>query len=186
MSNPIKIRCIDDSQEDMFIVSTNTRASTNSSTGALVIHKGGLSINSTENAVNSSAGGCLTVGGGVSVGKDIIIGGDINVGVGNIFSGTFSAGNNESTPTNVTGLLFETTNSFQCQLVVVIDATSDIYENFTLSGNKTNSGWNLYVSSFGDTSGVDFTITSGGQIQYTSTNVAGYTSSSFRFFCFQF
>jgi hypothetical protein len=184
MSNPIKIRCIDDSNEDMFVVSTNIRASTNSSTGALVINKGGLSINSTENAVSSSAGGSLTVGGGISIARDMIVGGDINVGVSNIFSGVFSADNNVSTPTNVSGLLFQTTKSFHCQLVVVIDATSDIYENFTLSGNKTNNGWNLYVSSFGDTSGVNFSITSGGQLQYTSTNADG--TCVFRYFCFQF
>ena len=37
-------------------------------------------------------------------------------------------------------------------------------------------------SSFiGDTTGVVFSITSAGQIQYTSTNLAGWSSSSFHY-----
>ena len=55
------------------------------------------------------------------------------------------------------------------------------YEAFTLNGAYSSSGWVLNSSTRGDISGITITITSGGQIQYTSTNVAGWTSSVFRF-----
>jgi hypothetical protein len=54
----------------------STTESTNSSTGALVIQRGGLSINTTKNATNVSNGGSLTVAGGTSIGGDLILGGD--------------------------------------------------------------------------------------------------------------
>lgn len=49
-----------------------TSSSINSSSGALVI-LGGISINSTENVLNASNGGALTIAGGTSVGKDLIV-----------------------------------------------------------------------------------------------------------------
>jgi hypothetical protein len=243
MTKPVKFRCLDNSNDILFIVSTNTRASTNASTGALVIHKGGLSIDSTENAVNSSVGGSLTVRGGAAFGQDIKIGGGItvgninftgtlyqnsepylgsqwtttagnvsytsgsvivndletinfstgnlvvsslNLGISSVFSGSFSASNDVSTPTDVTDFVFDSSiTAFNSNLIVNIDATENLYENFTLSGNKTDNGWNLYVSSIGDSSGIAFTITSGGQLQYTSSNVSGFISSTFRYSCTQ-
>lgn len=55
---------------------TSTQASTNASTGALV-SLGGISIEATSNAINSSNGGALTIAGGAAVSKDLIIGGDL-------------------------------------------------------------------------------------------------------------
>ncbi len=57
---------------------TSTESSTSKTTGALIV-AGGVSINSTENAVNSTNGGGLTVLGGLGVNKDVHIGGDLNV-----------------------------------------------------------------------------------------------------------
>lgn len=49
-----------------------TTNSTNMSSGSLVVN-GGISINSTYDAINSSNGGSLTVGGGVSIGGNTIL-----------------------------------------------------------------------------------------------------------------
>jgi len=52
----------------------NTTPSYNSSTGALTL-TGGLSINTTENAINVSSGGGITIAGGLSVARDLYVGG---------------------------------------------------------------------------------------------------------------
>lgn len=80
MSSTIKLRCLDNSGNSIFLVdsesgvySTNTTESTNSSTGAVLLY-GGLSINSTANAIGSTSGGALTIAGGASVGRDLYVG----------------------------------------------------------------------------------------------------------------
>jgi hypothetical protein len=106
----------------------------------------------------------------------------LNLGVSSVFSGSFSASNNVSAATNVSGFQFSNSiSSFSGNVMVTILASSNLYENFTVSGNRTASGWNIYISSLGDNSGIEFSITSGGQVQYTSTNVAGFVSSTFRY-----
>lgn len=55
----------------------STATSLNSSTGALVIQNGGLSINTTQNASNIDNGGGLTIAGGSSIAKDLLLGGDL-------------------------------------------------------------------------------------------------------------
>ena len=110
---------------------------------------------------------------------------NLNLGVSTIFSGSFSASNNISTPTNVTGLTFSNseTRSFQCQLSVTITRSvgGNLYELFSLEGHQTDSGWNLYPTSLNDITGVAFTITSSGQVQYTSSNVDNFINCIFRF-----
>ncbi len=110
---------------------------------------------------------------------------NLNLGVSNIFSGSFSASNNVSSASNVTGLSFDNsqTTSFQCQITVIITRTigSDLSETFTLEGQQNSSGWGLYTSSLGDITGVNFSITNLGQIQYTSSNITNFSSSIFRY-----
>jgi len=55
----------------------NTMQSTNSSTGALIVQGGGLSINSGFAATSPTNGGSLTVKGGAAISGDIIVGGNI-------------------------------------------------------------------------------------------------------------
>lgn len=56
-----------------------TTHSTNATTGALVID-GGISINATEDAINSSNGGALTISGGVAVGGNTFLSKKLTVG----------------------------------------------------------------------------------------------------------
>lgn len=60
------------------VVFYNTQASSNSSSGSVVFN-GGISIDSTDNSVDFSNGGAMTVNGGSSIGKDLRVGGDLIV-----------------------------------------------------------------------------------------------------------
>ena len=62
-----------------------------------------------------------------------------------------------------------------------MQATSDKFEIFELIGVQNNSGWYMSVNSTGDDSGIEFDITSSGQVQYTSPDVSGYVSLTFKF-----
>jgi len=110
---------------------------------------------------------------------------NLSLGISSMFSGSFSASNNVSLATNVTGLSFNnlTTRFFQCQITVTITKSigSNLYELFTLEGHQTDSTWNLYATSLSDITGIQFSITSTGQVQYTSSNVPNFVSSTFRF-----
>lgn len=102
---------------------------------------------------------------------------------GDIDETSFSASNNQSSVADVTGFAFAngTVRSFSALVSVSIDATSDLFEQFTLEGIQKSSGWEMSSSSLGDNSGVEFSITSGGQVQYTSTDVSGFVSNTIKF-----
>lgn len=95
----------------------------------------------------------------------------------------FGAANNQSTPADVTGLVFSNAavRSFDALVSVAIDATASLFEVFKLTGILTSAGYTMYVTSTGDTSGLVFSITAGGQVQYTSTNVSGFVSDKVQF-----
>ena len=57
----------------------DTTSSSNPSIGSVVL-TGGLSINSSVNAISKSNGGSLTVGGGGAFSQDVYIGGNLNIG----------------------------------------------------------------------------------------------------------
>lgn len=96
---------------------------------------------------------------------------------------TFSAANNQTSPANVTGLVFPNANvrSFEAHVNAVLDATTDAYEVFTLRGIQKGASWDLDVTSTGDDSGVIFSITNAGQVQYQSANSAGFVSLDISF-----
>jgi hypothetical protein len=57
----------------------STHQSQSSTTGAFIIQNGGIGVNGTENATNSTIGGAMTIAGGGAVGKDLYIGGNLYV-----------------------------------------------------------------------------------------------------------
>ena len=87
---------------------------------------------------------------------------------GDIAETNFSIANNQSAATNVTGLAFAnaTVRSFEAQVSVFINATTPLYEMFTVRGIQKAASWDLSYTSLGDSSGVVFSITTAGQIQY--------------------
>lgn len=102
---------------------------------------------------------------------------------GDINETSFSAANNQGSAASVTGLAFAngTVRSFKALVSVTIDATSDLFESFELQGIQKGAAWDMSVSSVGDDSGLVFSITTGGQVQYTSTNLSGFVSNTVKF-----
>ena len=110
---------------------------------------------------------------------------NLNLGTSNMYSGTFYAQAGVTTGSAVTGLLFNTSGirTFQIYLNVTISVTSgqNLYETFNIDGTQNDSIWYLLTSSYGDVSGVKFTINNSGQILYTSPNVANLNTILFSF-----
>ncbi len=102
---------------------------------------------------------------------------------GDIAHSSFSAANTQTIPANVTGLAFANgvTRSFKALVSVAVDATSDVFEVFELMGVQKAADWSLSVTSNGDDSQFAFTITTAGQIQYTSATYAGFVSATVKF-----
>lgn len=102
---------------------------------------------------------------------------------GDIAQTSFSLADNQASPANVTGFAFANASvrSFDALVSVSIDATSDVFETFKLLGVQRGSDWSLSVESTGDDSGVAFSITNAGQIQYTSSSYAGFASGTIKF-----
>jgi hypothetical protein len=114
-----------------------------------------------------------------------IVTNNVNYGIANTYSGSFIASNNTITPANVTGFSFANggIRSFSAKITVSIirSAGGNLFATYTLDGTQTDSSWVLFTSYDGDITGVDFSITSLGVIQYTSTNITNFTSNLFRY-----
>jgi hypothetical protein len=102
---------------------------------------------------------------------------------GDIPEASFSMANNQASAANVTGLAFAAgvVRSFKALVSVEIDATADLYETFELVGINKGGSFDMAITAVGDNSLVVFTITSGGQVQYTSGNYAGFVSGAIKF-----
>lgn len=70
---------------------------------------------------------------------------------------SFSAANNQVSAVDVTGLAFAsgTVRSFEALVSVYIDATSDLYESFSLLGINKGSSFDMSVQGVGDDSGYE-------------------------------
>lgn len=90
--------------------------------------------------------------------------------------------NNQSSAVDVSGLVFDTTEvlSVQVDYFIKREGTATSTENGVLYANFDGSTWKLTQEAVGD-SGIVFSVTAGGQFQYTSTDFAGHTTSSVRF-----
>lgn len=96
---------------------------------------------------------------------------------------SFSLANNQSTPATITGFSFSNTlvRSFKAVASVTIDATTDLFEVFEINGVQKGSEWDFSISSTGDSTGITFSITNDGQIQYTSASYTGFVSGTIKF-----
>lgn len=96
---------------------------------------------------------------------------------------SFTAANNQSSAADVTGFAFANADvrSFKAWVSVTRDATADVYEAFEIQGIQKGASWDIAVQSVGDDSGITFSITNSGQMQYTSSDLAGHVSSIMKF-----
>ena len=94
-------------------------------------------------------------------------------------SGTFSAANNQASPADVTGLSFGN-QAASVQLFARLDATSNDYLIYNLEIYPIDGDYVIVQSQSGpNTLNIDFTVTVGGQVQYTSDNYAGFSTLDF-------
>jgi hypothetical protein len=102
---------------------------------------------------------------------------------GDIYEGTFSYVNNQAVAANITGLSFNNAvvRSFDALLSVTVDATTNLYQQITLSGVQRDGDWAMSIEFDGDDTDLSLTITPAGQIQYTSINEAGFVSGKIQF-----
>jgi hypothetical protein len=102
---------------------------------------------------------------------------------GDIQETSFSLVNNQGSAANVTGFAFAAgvVRGFKALVTVEIDGTADLYETFELVGINKGGSFDMAISAVGDESGVVFTITSAGQVQYTSASYAGFVAGLIKF-----
>ena len=112
---------------------------------------------------------------------------DANIGAssvnGDIALTTFAAANNQASAASITGFAFSAAvvRGFKALVTISVDATSDLYETVEIIGVQKASGFDIAVSGAGDDTGVVFSITSAGQVQYTTPNFSGFVSCEIAF-----
>jgi hypothetical protein len=163
MSSSIKFQCLDNSGNPLFLIDSisgiyhkNTTNSSNSSTGALLLY-GGLSINSTTNAINVSNGGSLTIAGGGSFGKDVYIGGNLNI-YGSCFT-------NNITTTNIVGTNISTGT------IQITNSLFGIGNSNTL-GSLITTGGNIGIGTTAPGSTLDIIGTMRSSVLISSANIS--------------
>lgn len=92
---------------------------------------------------------------------------------------SFNGANNQSSPQNVNGLVFES-GSFAIFVNVYITATTNATTMYELRGIRNGPSWNFIQNHIGDNVGIVFSITNSGQVQYTSPNISGFESLVFQ------
>lgn len=151
-------------------------------------------LKNTSPAINFSTG-TLVTDGGISVQKNVIIGDsltikniDVTPSIGDISAErSFSAQNNQQTPVNVTGWEFtepriKSFSGIACVTILIDDPVNDQLDAlYEVKGLRKKSGWMIQSTSMGDTTGVVFNITGNGQVQYTSTNITNWISTTIKF-----
>lgn len=121
--------------------------------------------------------------GGVTSDIQTQLNGKVSAQAGDIPLTSFAAADNQASPADVTGFAFAngSIRSFKALVSVSLDATSDLFESFELMGVQKGASWDLSQSAVGDDSGVVFSITNAGQVQYTSSAAAGFVSLTIKF-----
>jgi hypothetical protein len=103
--------------------------------------------------------------------------------VGDINGGSYDLSNSQVVPENITDFNFSNAvvRSFEAQISIKISADVDLYEEVVISGIQKGSEWDIAIKSIGDITDIDFSITTTGQMQYTSPNFTGFTSGTIKF-----
>ncbi|NBP15783.1 hypothetical protein EBU95_15570 [bacterium] len=166
------------------LVTGSFAANGNSNTlGSIVTTGGNVGIGTVSPVSKLSVNGNTNISGDLTAGNVYVT--SWNTGISNYFAGQFSASNNVTSASAITGfqLISAKIRSFTSQVTVsVLRSTGgNYYETFTLEGHQSDVEWSLFTSSIGDVSGINFTINAQGQILYTSTNTSSWTSTSIKY-----
>ncbi|MBW3544551.1 MAG: hypothetical protein KY428_02940, partial [Bacteroidetes bacterium] len=88
-----------------------------------------------------------------------------------------SIANNQTTAASITGFSFDTSEvlAVNAEYIVIrktVSPATNLVESGIIEGNFDGTNWSITRKHIGD-AGIVFTITAGGQIQYTSSNISG-------------
>jgi hypothetical protein len=103
---------------------------------------------------------------------------------GDINQTTFSGLVNNTADQTITGFAFNNASvrSFRAQVSILVDATTDLFAVYELSGIQTSASWAMSESFTGDSiPSFTFTITTTGQVRATIGNITGFTSATIKF-----
>jgi hypothetical protein len=89
--------------------------------------------------------------------------------LGDIDLTNFSFVNNQVAAANVTGLAFANADVRSFIAEIAVERGTE-FEHHTITGIQLNASWDIVVESVGDDTGIVFSVTSLGQVQYTSTD----------------
>ena len=120
----------------------------------------------------------------VNVSGDLFVTGvKVTPSAGDLAEASFSVANNQAAAANITGLAFAngTVRGFTALVSVFVNATTPLYGVYVLTGVQKASGWSMTSQFAGDDTRIAFTITSAGQIQYTTPTYAGFTAATLKF-----
>jgi hypothetical protein len=151
-----------------------------------------LLLNNPQPAINLTTGGTITTYGGVAIKKNLLVGEGLTVSgievtpsIGDISAErSFLALNNVIVPSNVTGFNFDDLNikSFSGIVCVTITTDTDVLDTlYEVKGLRKKNGWILNSNYIGDNTGIKFTITNLGQVQYTSPAFTDWIATKMKF-----
>lgn len=110
---------------------------------------------------------------------DFLEGLDIGQSPGDISETSFDFINNQAAAADITGLAFAAgvVRSFSAQVSISRGTLHEVYE---LKGVQLDGGFTMSQVSVGDETAVEFSITTAGQVQYTSTDAVDGGTIKFR------
>lgn len=155
-------------------------------------------LENTTSAINLTTGGTFTTLGGASITKNVLIGDtltvkdiDITPSIGDITAERgFFAANDIQIPEDVVNFSFVNYAIKAFSGMASVTVTSDPLSNgdydildalFELKGIRKKNGWIMTSSYIGDNTGLKFSISSSGQIRYTSENIPYHLSTKIKF-----
>lgn len=99
------------------------------------------------------------------------------VGPSDILLTTATIANNQSSPANIPGFAYSTSTVKTIKAEYIIERSTSTpsvvkVENGFIEGNYDGTSWNISIRTIGN-SDTTLSITSGGQIQYISSNMTG-------------
>ena len=155
-------------------------------------NNGLLSLLNTTNSTSLTDGGTFITNGGLTIAKDLYVGGQIiNNGqkiqsLGDISERFTFLNNNQVSKLDITGFVFSNVvKSFQSiTCVQILTNPSNIEVLLEIKGlRRASSGWIINIVELGDSirNIIKFSITSNGQVQYTSSNVPNWVSTKINF-----
>jgi hypothetical protein len=103
----------------------------------------------------------------------------LNLSIGDIDQTSFPALDNQAAPANITSFVFSNAVTRGFEAVVTIERSST-YAEYTLKAIQKGASWEMSQDYIGDDTGIAFSITSAGQIQYTSTSTGSGATIKFR------